>query len=195
LITLKLTCNDVDDYKIKRKKVVDRAFIIRLITCYALSFFALLTIRIFLFIKPNQTLFTFKHVFIFALCAIPLSLLYAFSVDKLGSGFGNILLGWTSEKIPREEQSSADLAKARFCKGKGEYKEAISIINEVLKTYPEFPDALLLKGQILWEGFENKGAALKNLEKVIELVQDDDPIRRWAINYYNDIKKSHKIKK
>jgi tetratricopeptide (TPR) repeat protein len=129
-----------------------------------------------------------------ALFAAPLSVLYALTVEKLGTGLGNKLTGWSSKKIPFEEQFSADLAKARFCKGKGQYKEAIDLLNEVLKEYPEFPEALLLKAQILWEGFENRGAALKNLEKTISLVQDDDPVYRWAMNYHSELKRNHKNK-
>ena len=185
----------MSDYKIKRSKVIDRAFIIRVILCYALSLLTLYTIRVFLFIKPGQTLFTFKHVFILALCAFPLSILYAFAVEILGSRLGNLLSGWITREIPRQEQFSADLARARFCKGHGQYRKALTIINEVLREYPQFPDALLLKAQILWEGFENKGAALKYLEKIIEMVQDDDPIHRWAINYYYEVKKGRRIKK
>ena len=125
--------------------------------------------------------------------SIILSIITTYIVGKLGSTSGTIY--WPTKTVPPQEQFSADLAKARFCKAKGQYKEAISLLNEILKQYPTFPDALWLKGQILWEGFENKDAALKNLEKVIELVQDDDPIQRWAINYYYDLKKGQKIKK
>lgn len=177
-----------------QNKTINKEFLIRIIMCYGICFFALMTIRIFLFIRPDQTIFTFKHAFIMALCAAPLSVLFALTVEKLGVGLGNKLSGWSSKKIPREEQFSADLAKARFCKGKGQYKEAITLLNGVLKEYPEFPDALLLKAQILWEGFENKGAALKNLEKTIELVQDDNPVHRWAVNYYSEVKKGNRIK-
>ena len=66
----------------------------------------------------KQQVFTLKHVFIFALCTLPLSILYGFIVEKLGSGLGGILTGWTTRKIPSREQLSADLARARHSKGK-----------------------------------------------------------------------------
>jgi tetratricopeptide (TPR) repeat protein len=47
------------------------------------------------------------------------------------------------------------LAKARYSKRQGRFKEALSIIESALDRDPEFPDALYLKARILWEGFNN----------------------------------------
>ena len=178
----------MNEFKIKQKKEINRIFLIRVIYCFSFSFSVLLII----YSSTHGKLFTSKHFLIFILCTIPLSILYAFTIEKVGSSLGEVLLGWTSKKISLREQLSADLAKARFSKGNGRFKEAIIIINEVLEKYPKFPEALLLKAQILWEGFENKALALENLDKVIELVKDDDPIHRWALNYYHEIIKRSK---
>ena len=62
------------------------------------------------------------------------------------------------------------------------------IINEVIEKDPEFPEALLLKAQIAWEGYKNKELARRNLDMILELVADDDPMRKWAVNYYHDMK-------
>lgn len=79
------------------------------------------------------------------------------------------------------------MAKARFSKSKGQFKEALIIINGVLEKNPKLPDALLLKAQIVWEGYGNKELALRNLDKIIEQGQDDAPVHRWAVNYYHEV--------
>lgn len=187
----------MNKFSIKPKKEINKAFIIRAILCFLICSFGLSTIYIMVlaFPKSGENPFIFKYLLIFILCVIPLSFLYAFTVERLGSFLGVTLSGWTTRKIPPREQLSADLAKARFCKGKGQFREAIIIISEVLEKDPEFPDALLLKAQILWEGFENRALALENLDKAMALVKDDDPIYRWALNYYHEIIKDDRIEK
>ena len=86
------------------------------------------------------------------------------------------------------------MAKARFSKGRKQFREALIIVNEILEKYPNFPEALLLKAQIVWEGYDNKELALRNLDMVMELVRDDAPIHRWALNYYHEVKKGRKPK-
>ncbi len=166
---------------------INKALIIRFILCFLICVGALLTIWIF----TQSELFTLKHVIIFSLCALPLSILYSYIVEKLGSGLGGILTGWTARKIPAREQLSADLAMARYAKGNGHFEDALSIINQVLEKDPDFPDALYLKAHILWEGFNKSKDTLECLIRIMELVRDDEPIYRWASNYYHEVKKGH----
>jgi len=168
---------------------INKALIIRFILCFLICVGALLVIWIF----TQSELFTLKHVFILSLCAIPLSILLVYTVERLGSGIGGILTGWTARKINPREQLSADIARARYSKGTGHFEESLSIINQVLEKDPDFPDALYLKAHILWEGFNNGKGALESLIKVMELVQDHEPIYDWASNYYHEIKKGHII--
>ena len=168
---------------------INKALIIRFILFFLICVGALLVI----WISTRSELFTLKHVFIMSLCAIPLSILLAYTVERLGSGIGGILTGWTARKINPREQLSADLARARYSKGTGHFEEALSIINDVLEKEPDYPDALYLKAHILWEGFENSKGALESLIKVMELVQDHEPIYHWASNYYHEVKKGHII--
>jgi tetratricopeptide (TPR) repeat protein len=180
--------------KINPKNEINKGLIIRFIMCFLICVGAFLTIWIFKSAYyPNHPLFTLKHVFILSLCAIPLSILYVYTVEKVGSGLGGIFTGWTTRKIPPREQLSADLAKARYSKGIGQFKEALSIINEVLEKDPDYPDALYLKAHILWEGFNNSAGALQALKRVMELVRDSEPIHTWALNYYDEVRKGHRI--
>ena len=167
---------------------INKALIIRFILCFLICVGALLVI----WISTRSELFTLKHVFILSLCAIPLSILLVYTVERLGSGIGGILTGWTARKINPREQLSADMARARYSKGSGHFEEALSIINQVLEKDPDYPDALYLKAHILWEGFNNSKGALESLKRIVELVKEDEPIYDWALNYYDDVRKGHR---
>lgn len=178
----------MNEFKNRLKKKINWGFIKRVLFCFLCSFATLYII----YSSTGGVLFTSKHLKIFTLCVIPLSVLYALTVEKLGSGLGNLLLGWSSKQVNLEGQLSADLARARFSKGRGQFREALLIVNEILKKHPNFPEARLLKAQIMWEGFDNKELAMRNLDKVMSLVKDDAPIHRWAMNYYHEVIKGRK---
>jgi hypothetical protein len=143
-------------------------------------------------VATGAKLFTFKHVLIFSLCSIPLCVLYAYCIEKLGSGLGRVLSGWMSAEPGHRETLAADLERARHNKRENRFKETLNIIETVLDRDPDFADALFLKGQIMWEGFKNKGEAAGCFKKVIELVQNSEPLHRWASSYYDQIKHSRK---
>lgn len=178
----------MNKFRITPNKEIKSLFLYRFLYGLLWSAAAIFTIYFITSAISGGGYFTLKHAFIFLLCCIPLSFIYAFTVEK----FASFLAGGPNRKIPPREQLSADMAKAKFSKAKGQFKEALIIINEVLENDPKFPEALLLKAQILWEGFENGELALRNLDKVVELVQDNDPIHRWAVNYYHEIKKDYR---
>ncbi len=183
---LPLTCvirkvkHDMTKIQIKPNKARERSFLFRVIFCFLLCAAALFII----YASVGGRLFTFNHLIIFILCCIPLSILYALIVEKLGTGLFSLMSGWSDRKIPARETFSADLAKARFSKSRGDFSNALIIINEVLEKDPEFPEALFLKAQIEWEGFKSGDLARKNLDKVLALVKTDDPLRKLASKYY-----------
>jgi hypothetical protein len=46
-----------------------------------------------------------------------------------------------------------------------------------------------MKSQIVWEGFQNRQAALKKIRKVLELVPDKNAeLHRWALWLYKEVK-------
>jgi tetratricopeptide (TPR) repeat protein len=171
------------------KSEINRIFIVRFVFCFLICVGALLTIWSF----TQSELFTLKHFLIFSLCAIPFSFLCIYAVERLGSGIGGILSGWTTQKVSPREQLSADMARARFNKGKGQFEEALDIINRVLEKDPGYPEALYLKAHILYEGFENSKGALECLARAVELAEDNEPIHRWALNYYEEVRKGHEV--
>ena len=137
-------------------------------------------------------MFTFKHVLIFSLCSIPLCALYGYGIEKLGSGLGGILSGGMPGKLGLEEKFAADLERARFSKRENRFEEALRTVDSVLVEAPDFPEALFLKGQILWEGFRHDREAADCFTKVMEVLEKTDTLHRWAASYLDQIKTAEK---
>jgi len=132
-------------------------------------------------------LFTFKHLWLYSLSSIPFCFLLAYCLERFGSVLGNLFSGWSSRRVSPRETLSADLEKAKSCKRNGEFEEAIEIIDQVLEKDPDFPDALYLKAQILWEGFEKRQEASECLLSVMRLVPQENTLHRWASNFLKEI--------
>lgn len=175
--------------KIKQNREFDQSIIIRAICFYLICVGALLVICIF----TGSQLLTYKHLFIFSLCAIPVTILFSFFVERLGHVLGGTFYGWTTKKITPREQLSADLEKARYSKRNRYFDEALDIIDGVLDKDKDFPDALYLKGQILWEGFGISVESKNCFRKVRFLVSPDDPLYRWSSDYIDKIMEKDKM--
>lgn len=135
-------------------------------------------------------IFTLKVFLPLAIIPLPLCILADYVVERLGSGAGGFLSGWSSRRATLRESLTADLQKARYSKREGRFEEALAIINSVLEKDPQFPDALFLKARILWEGFDNREGAQGCLKKVVQVAPKNETLHRWAINYYNEITKT-----
>ena len=143
-----------------------------------------------LYVWNRGQLFTFQHLLLFTLCSIPLCLLFVYLIEKIGSNLGGGFLGWRPRKISARETFSADLEKARHNKRQGRYKEALKGINNILAEDADFPEALYLKAQILYEGFGNNKGAGKYLKMIMQKVDKDEPIYHWASNLYNEMREN-----
>lgn len=180
----------MNTFKVKTKTERDRTKIIRFFAAYSLMVGSLWLIFLFPMVIYGSSIFTFTHFLISALLCLPLALLYNYVVERIGSSFGGWLSGWTARQTPLRETLSADLERARYCKREARYHEALDIIEEVLLKDPGFPEALYLKGHILWEGFQKKGQALVCFRKVTELSVPSEAVHQWALNAYHEIKKT-----
>jgi hypothetical protein len=68
------------------------------------------------------------------------------------------------------------------------FDDALIKIEEVLAKDPDFVEALLLKAQILWEGFEDSNAASKCLLKILAAEPDKKAVfHRWALNLNQEL--------
>ncbi|MBN1833332.1 MAG: hypothetical protein JW896_14605 [Deltaproteobacteria bacterium] len=132
-------------------------------------------------------LFTFKHLWLYSLSSIPFCFLLAYCLERFGSVLGNLFSGWSSRRVSPRETLSADLEKAKSSKRNSRFEEAKHIIDQVLEKDPDFPDALYLKAQILWEGFQKRQEASACLQNVMRLVPRENTLHRWASNLLKEI--------
>ena len=90
-----------------------------------------------------------------------------------------------------QEQLEGDLNIIRTYKLNNNYNEALHRVNKIIDQHPEFAEAFLLKSQIVWEGFQNRQAALKNIKRVMELIPDEKAdLHRWALSLYKEVKEN-----
>ena len=71
---------------------------------------------------------------------------------------------------------------------KQDYEGALVKLEDILARDPDFPEALFLKAQILWEGFQDRTAAKACLMRVIKIESDKKAmLHRWALNLHREI--------
>ena len=123
--------------------------------------------------------------FILSLVITPLTM---FVLDKFSGGTSSLIYGGGHGTWSEREQLEGDLNTVKYYKMRKEYDQAFKAVNNVLNSDPKFSEALLIKAQILWEGYENSTAAKANLKKITEIKMDkDEPIHRWASNLYDEL--------
>jgi hypothetical protein len=126
------------------------------------------------------------------LFAIPGSFALAVMAELLSGVIGatssNLLYGTgRSARRPRE-QFVGTLNQVRYHKICKEFQKALWTVEEVLAGDPDFSEALLLKAQILWEGFEDRSGAKICLIKILKVEPNKkSPFHRWALTLYKEI--------
>jgi len=174
----------INQVLVKMKEEIAQPRFIRFLMIFAVMEGALLVISLW----SGEGLFTLKHVLVFSIVLVmPLSILGAYSAERIGSGVGGMLSGWSTRPVDPRGTLAADMEKARYSKREGRFQEALKIINGVLEKEPDFPDALYLKARILWEGFGNREGATGCLTKVMGLVHNQEALYRWASTYYDEV--------
>jgi tetratricopeptide (TPR) repeat protein len=107
---------------------------------------------------------------------------------RLGEGAVNTFFGLRRRTISIRERMTGDLNVVRYHKLCNRFDDALLKIGEVLAKDPDFPEALFLKAQILWEGFEDRQAAKECLLKIIKVEPDKKAFfHRWALNFYREL--------
>jgi hypothetical protein len=105
-----------------------------------------------------------------------------------GGGAVNTRFEPTRNRMPAQKKLASDLNVVRYHKLCHRFDDALLTIGEVLAKDPDFVEALLLKAQILWEGFEDGKAARGCLLKILAVEPDEKAVfHRWALNIYNEL--------
>jgi tetratricopeptide (TPR) repeat protein len=109
---------------------------------------------------------------------------------KVSGGAVNAFYGLGRRTYGLRDQLAGDMNAVRHHKLFNRFDEALIIVEEVLAKDPDFSEALFLKAQILWEGFEDREAAKLCLLKIIKVEPDKEaPFHRWALDLYRELNK------
>ena len=109
----------------------------------------------------------------------------------VSGGAVNVFYGMGRKTIHLRERLAGDLNVAKHHKLCNRFDEALIKIEDILAKDPGFTEALFLKAQILWQGFEDREAAKQCLLKIIMTEPDKKAVfHRWALNLYGEIQKN-----
>jgi hypothetical protein len=128
-----------------------------------------------------------KGVLIAALISIPLAFVIFGITDKTGKLLSRIFYAGRKPTWTIQEKFQSDLDQVMFFKRQRQFPQALKKVNEILNQEPEFAEALFLKAQILWEGYETANGARRYLNKAKDTVSPEGYLYRWICSYYNGI--------
>ena len=77
--------------------------------------------------------------------------------------------------------------RSNSAKERVRFDQALQMVNTLLHEAPDYPEAMLLKAQILWEGFGKAATAGGYLNRIRELTPEDDKFHRWATGYLGTV--------
>jgi hypothetical protein len=127
-------------------------------------------------------LFGWLGLILWVLICLTLAIIVEFATDRVGTFAGMLYGGRKGDWSVREQmQGAMDIVQVQ--KRAGNYEAALTKVEEILAKDPKFPEALFAKAQILHEGFEERSAALRCLQQVLETTAPDEPVHRWAATY------------
>jgi len=119
--------------------------------------------------------------------ALAATLVVVVVTGYLGRSAG-ILYSGGGKRLTLREQLEGNLTQARVSKTHKDFASALATLETILARDPDFPEALLLKAQVLWEGFGDGPESRKYVMKVLHLEKDTaGPVYRWAGELYKEI--------
>jgi len=105
--------------------------------------------------------------------------------DVIGGTASGMLFGRRRAVWTVREQVQGTLNQARFSRENSDYEQALGYVNTVLSRDPDYPEALLLKAEILWDGFQELEGAKRFLEKVLTIDFEDRVVYNRAETFYD----------
>ncbi|MFP4477216.1 MAG: tetratricopeptide repeat protein [Desulfatibacillaceae bacterium] len=108
-------------------------------------------------------------------------------IESLSWAMGGFFFMGRKVSYTLRERLAADVQVARTHKAHARWPQALEKIDEVLKKDPAFPEALYLKAEILWEGFQDARAACVPLRKLVSLGDRDDQYWKWGKSLHDKL--------
>lgn len=112
--------------------------------------------------------------------------------EGIADNVGRIVFIGKKANWTKYERLESDMQQIRYAKHSERYGEALTMVNRVLKKAPEWPEALLLKADILWEGFESLEESKEVLRTIIKLTEPSDKYHVWARSKYKELSQYRK---
>ena len=100
-----------------------------------------------------------KGIAIAFIASLAISPVVTFALGRFSSNVASLIYGGGHRTWNEREQLDGDLNTAKYYKMKKEFDQALKSVNRILEIDPDLSEALFLKAQILWEGFENPTVA------------------------------------
>ena len=86
------------------------------------------------------------------------------------------------------DQFAGDVERIRILKRESRFTEALELAEVILTRDPDHPEALLLKAQILYEGFSKYSAANVCLSRILAMnPAPEDKLLHWAASLQEEI--------
>jgi tetratricopeptide (TPR) repeat protein len=131
---------------------------------------------------------TLYGILVATVLSIVVGLITTAFTDTIGKSTSGMLYGQGKSTIKLQERLEGDLQQARFHKMNHRYEKALGFVDGALDQDPDFPDALFLKAQILWEGFQDSRAAKECIGQIMQLLPTtDEPLYRWSTYLLSEI--------
>jgi hypothetical protein len=165
----------------KRLKDIDVAVRTHFIRVYCWVLFP------FVFIMFFVPLSVPAKIAITLLGALAATVLVVFITSAIGGSAGT-LYGGGRARFTLREQLEGELTRARVSKTNRNYEDALATLETILARDPDFSDALLLKAQVLWEGFADGPEARQCVMRILHHEKDRRAaVYRWAGELYKEI--------
>lgn len=108
---------------------------------------------------------------------------------RIGAAAGG-LYGGRRPNWKVEERYAADLSRVKVQKMSKNYDAALQIVESVLVEQPHLNEALLLKAQVLMEGFDRRLEARQCLITIFRSEPKHTRLYQWSAKLYKEIVKA-----
>lgn len=143
------------------------------------------------FAIPFMLIGGLQGLIIDAIISLILTIFAVLFLDRISS-IPAALFGLRKPIISIRDQTVGTLKAAKVVKMNKDYKRALEMVDDILNKDPQFYEAMIVKAQILDEGFENREGAKKYLKIVIENTDKAENLHNWALSLNDEINADHK---